>query len=345
MTVHQVFDVNEASQVGEARRGSVLMAGRLELDEEACGRLAIAVTELGTNLARHARGGRLLVAPRAGPAGNGLEVLAVDSGPGMADVEHCLRDGVTTSTTPGTGLGAVRRLSDEFAAFSAAPGGTVVLARIASRSFAARRPVTHGRTAPRFSYGAMSVPAIGETRCGDDWALVQRDGLASVLVVDGLGHGPEAETAAQACLAAFAEAPFEAPSDTLARAHAGMRATRGAAAAITLLDADARGVTFCGAGNIAARMTSGIGDRSFLCQHGTLGLQLTPLQDVSVEWPDHALLVMHSDGLTGRWDLRKTPGLLQCDPAVIAAWLIRDHIGGRDDATVVVVRAAAGART
>jgi anti-sigma regulatory factor (Ser/Thr protein kinase) len=342
--MHQVFDVNETSQVGEARRGAVLMAGRLELDEDARGRLAIVVTELGTNLARHARGGRLLVAPRAAPAGGGIEVLALDSGPGMADVEHCLRDGVTTSTTPGTGLGAVRRLSDEFGVFSAAPAGTVVLVRIASRRFATRRPVTGGHAAPRFSYGAVSVPAIGETRCGDDWALVQRDGLASVLVVDGLGHGPEAETAAQACLAAFAEAPFEAPSDTLARAHAGMRATRGAAAAIAQLDADARSVTFCGAGNIAARMTSGIGDRSFLCQHGTLGLQLVPLQDVRVEWPDHALLVMHSDGLAGRWDLRKTPGLLQCDPAVIAAWLIRDHIGGRDDATVVVVRAAAGAR-
>ncbi len=344
MTMHQVFDVDEASQVGEARRGSVLMAGRLELDEDACGRLAIVVTELGTNLARHARGGRLLVAPRAGPAGDGIEVLAVDSGPGMADVEHCLRDGVTTSSTPGTGLGAVRRLSDEFAAFSATPGGTVMLARIASRGFATRRPVADGRTAPRFSYGAVSVPAIGETRCGDDWALVQRDGLASVLVVDGLGHGPEAETAAQACVAAFAEAPFEAPCDILARAHAGMRATRGAAAAIARLDADARSVTFCGAGNIATRLTSGIVDRSFLCQHGTLGLQLMPLQDVSAAWPDHALLVMNSDGLTGRWNLRKTPGLLQCDPALIAAWLIRDHIGGRDDATVIVVRAVAGAR-
>ena len=339
MTMHQVFDVNEPSQVGEARRGSVLMANRLEFDEATCGRLALVVTELGTNLARHAQGGRLLVAVREGPAGAGIEVIAVDNGPGMADVEHCLRDGVTTSTTPGTGLGAVQRLSDEFAAFSAVPGGTVVMARVAPRRIGARKG-----TQERFSHGAISVPAAGETRCGDDWALVQRDGIASVLVVDGLGHGPDAETAAQACVAAFAEAPFDAPCDTLTRAHAGARGTRGASAAITLLDADARSVTFCGAGNIAARLTSGIGDRSFLCEHGTLGLQVARLQDVDAAWPDHALLVMHSDGLTGRWDLRKTPGLLQCDPALIAAWLIRDHIGGRDDATIIVVRAAAGAR-
>jgi anti-sigma regulatory factor (Ser/Thr protein kinase) len=339
MTMHQVFDMIEASQVGEARRRSVLLGTRLQFDEETCGRLALVVTELGTNLARHARGGRLLVAAREGPAGNGIEVLAVDSGPGMADVEHCLRDGVTTSTTPGIGLGAVRRLSDEFAVFSAAPGGTVVLARIASR-----RGVARGRTLERFSHGAVSVPAIGETCCGDAWAFVQRDGRASVLVVDGLGHGPAAETAAQACVAAFGERPFDIPAEILARAHASMRLTRGAAAAVVQLDVDARRFAFCGAGNIVSRLASGIGDRSFLCQHGTLGLQVGRLHDVNEEWPDHALLVMHSDGIGGRWDLRKTPGLLQCDPAIIAAWLIRDHIGGRDDATVIVVRAADGVR-
>ena len=337
--MYQVFDMNDSTQVGEARRGSVLLAGRLDFDEATCGRLALVVTELGTNLVRHAQGGRLLVGVREGPAGDEIEVLAMDSGPGMADIEHCLRDGVTTSTTPGTGLGAVRRLSDEFAAFSAAPGGTVVLARIAPRRIDAPLP-----SASRFSHGAVAVPAVGETRCGDAWAIVQRGALASVLVVDGLGHGPEAETAALACVEAFGIAPFDPPSATLARADAGMRATRGASAAIAHLDADARSVTFCGAGNIAGRLTSGVGDRSFLCQSGTLGLQLGSLSDVVEAWPDHALFVMHSDGVPGRWDLRKAPGLLQCDPAIIAAWLIRDHIGGRDDATVIVVRARAGRR-
>ena len=336
---HQVFDMNDASQVGEARRGSVLLAGRLDFDEATCGRLALVVTELCTNLVRHAQGGRLLVAVREGPAGDEIELLAVDDGPGMSDVEHCLRDGVTTSTTPGTGLGAVRRLSDEFAAFSAAPGGTVVLARIAPRRIGAPRPAIG-----RFNHGAIAVPAAGETRCGDAWAIVRRGALASVLVVDGLGHGPEAETAALACVEAFGVAPFDPPSTTLARADADMRKTRGASAAIAHLDADARSVTFCGAGNIAGRLTSGVGDRSFLCQNGTLGLQPGSLNDVIEAWPDHALFVMHSDGLPGRWDLRKVPGLLQCDPALIAAWLIRDHIGGRDDATVIVVRASAGTR-
>ena len=337
--MHHVFDMNEVSQVGEARRASVLMAGRLDFGEEACGRLALVVTELGSNLVRHADNGRLLVAVRAGGGGNRMEVLSLDGGPGMADLGHSLRDGVTTSTTPGTGLGAVRRLSDDFAAFSSVPDGTVVLARIGRRRVAAPE-----RLVERFGHGAVSVPAAGETQCGDEWAIVQRGGRASVLVVDGLGHGPEAEAAARACVALFEASPFDAPCEMLARAHAGMRTTRGAAAAVAHLDVDARAVTFCGAGNIAARLTSGLGDRSFLCQHGTLGLQVGHLRDVALPWPDHALFVMHSDGIGARWNLRKTPGLLQCDPAIIAGWLIRDHVGGRDDATVIVVRAIARGR-
>jgi hypothetical protein len=49
--------------------------------------------------------------------------------------------------------------------------------------------------------------------------------------------------------------------------------------------------------------------------------------------------VLHSDGLTSRWQLGADAALLQCDPAVIAAWLLPYHLRGRDDATVLVVRA------
>jgi anti-sigma regulatory factor (Ser/Thr protein kinase) len=336
MAAHQVFEVHEASQVGEARRGAVLSAGRLGLDEASCGRLALVITELGTNLVRHAVGGRLLVARRDGPAGPSIEILSLDRGPGMNDLEHCLRDGYSTSSTPGTGFGAVRRLADEFAAFSCAPGGTVIFARVAQK-----RGTRPAAPAQRFHHGSVSVAATGETQCGDAWSLVQRDGQAAVLMVDGLGHGPEAERAALACVAAFEAAAFDAPEVSLARAHAAMRSTRGAAAAIAQLDIDADTVAFCGVGNIAARLTSGVEDRSFLCQHGTLGLQFGRLQEVKLPWPKHALFVMHSDGIPTRWDLRRAPGLLQSDPAVIAGWLIRDHLDGRDDATVIVVRVAA----
>ncbi len=95
---------------------------------------------------------------------------------------------------------------------------------------------------------------------------------------------------------------------------------------------------FCGAGNIAGRLISGIGDRSLLSQHGTVGLQIRACRTSATSGREHAILVLHSDGIATRWNLADVGGLLQCDPVVIAGWLIRDQLRGRDDATVVVVR-------
>lgn len=333
VAAHHVFEVREPSQVGEVRRSAVLMAQRRGFAEVSSGRLALVVTELGTNLARHAVQGQLLMALHEGPRGESIEILSLDKGPGMVDVDSCFKDGYSTSTTPGTGLGAVRRLADEFAVFSAVPAGTVIMARVAKQ-----RGADGAAPTECFSHAAVSIAAPGETRCGDAWSVVQRNGVAAIMVVDGLGHGPHAEEAALASLAVFEAAPFADPSETLSRAHAVMRATRGAAAAVAHLDADGGQVRFCGAGNIASRLISGIEDRSLVSQHGTLGLQMGRAKDVDCEWPEHAILVMHSDGIASRWDFRDTPGLLQCDPAVIAGWLLRDHLREKDDATVVVVR-------
>jgi anti-sigma regulatory factor (Ser/Thr protein kinase) len=203
MAPHQVFEVHEPSQVGEARRGAVLMAERLGFNEESSGRLALVVTELGTNLARHAVGGQLLVARHTGPAGEAIEVLSLDRGPGMADVHACLKDGYSTSSTPGNGFGAVRRLADDFAVFSAVPAGSVIMARVARQ-----RETYRAAPALRFSHAAVLIAAPGETQCGDVWSVAQRNAVLSVLVADGLGHGPQAEEAALAARAVFEATPF-----------------------------------------------------------------------------------------------------------------------------------------
>ena len=333
MTPHLDIPVAEPSQVGEARRAAVALAGTLGLDETRVGRVALVATELGNNLVRHAARGRMLVGAGWSPAGPVIDLISVDHGPGM-DVARCLRDGYSTGGTPGTGFGAVRRLSDAFSAYSAPQRGTVVLSRIGSVPL----PV-----AGALCVAGVALAAPGETVCGDAWyAHLHQGTQARVLVADGLGHGPEAARAADAAVALLRERaaaqPGGAPSALLNAAHAALRGSRGAAGALALLDTGARTVTFAGAGNIAGRLLSGLEDRSLMSQHGTLGLQVRTLADLVYPWPPHACLVLHSDGLATRWQLGADAALLQCDPGVIAAWLWRDHVRGRDDATVVVAR-------
>ncbi|CAG1018342.1 Serine/threonine-protein kinase RsbT [Burkholderiaceae bacterium] len=337
MAPHLNIAVEEPSQVGEARRAAVRLAGELGFDEVASGRVAIVVTELGTNLARHAKRGRLLIGPSALGEDSAIDVLSLDHGPGM-DVSRCLRDGFSTSGTPGTGLGAVQRLAQQFSVHSVVGDGTVSVARIAARSDGGNGAGRDPLRPPAFAIGAICLAAPGETTSGDGWRSRQRGHRAQLMVADGLGHGPVAAEASDAALSVFDKREDSSPSQIIEHAHLAMRSTRGAAVAVVELDAEAGTVVFSGAGNIAGRLISGVEDRSLLSQHGTVGLQIRRLQDVRHAWADHAVLVLHSDGIVSRWSVPHAAGLLQCDPAVIAGWLIRDHLRGRDDATVVVVR-------
>ncbi len=340
MRPHLSIPVVEASQVGEARRVAARLTEALGFDEPTRGRAALVVTELGTNLVRHARDGALLLGVDTSAGGERLEVLSLDQGPGMADLARHFSDGYSTGGSPGTGLGAVRRMSDQFLVHSVPDNGTVMVARIGATPVT---PAAPPATPPRFNIAGIQLCAPGETVCGDDWGWRMHDHKASVMVADGLGHGPDAAEASQAATQVFER--FDGlPHAVLERAHGLMRATRGAAVAIAELDDDTGSVLFAGAGNITGRLVSGVDDRTLLSQHGTLGLQIRKLSDARYDWPEHSMLVMHSDGITSRWSLDGARGVMQADPVLIAGWLIRGNLRGRDDATVVVVKRAGAAR-
>lgn len=334
---HQSFDVLESSQIGEARRAAVRLAEQLGFDEVAAGRVALVATELATNLVRHARQGRLLLAIIEDEGESKVELVSLDAGPGMANVATNMVDGYSTGGTSGSGLGAVRRLSTEFDIFSLPGAGTVVMARVASKS-GVGSTLDGERHVKRFLVGAIAVAAPGEVVCGDSWAAAQDGGRAGVVIADGLGHGPFAMEASKAAVAVFDTDPLGTPSGVVGRMHAPLRMTRGAAVLMATLDGDSKTVSFSGAGNIAGRLISGLADRSLASQHGTVGVQIPRLQDMQCEWHAHAVFVLHSDGLTTRWSLGAALGILQHHPTVIAAWLIKDHCRGRDDATVVVLK-------
>jgi hypothetical protein len=94
--------------------------------------------------------------------------------------------------------------------------------------------------------------------------------------------------------------------------------------------------TFAGVGNISCRVES-FGERRQLVSHsGTLGHVLRRVQEFEFAFPAGALLILHSDGLTGRWSFDDYPGLLNKHAGLIAGVLYRDHDRGSDDVTVVV---------
>jgi hypothetical protein len=244
-----------------------------------------------------------------------------------------MQDGYSTGGTPGTGLGAVSRLSTTFDLFSIPDKGTVVLSRTAGK---VRAPADRQASAPGFELGAICLAVAGEIECGDTWRAADNGTTISILVADGLGHGPIAAVAANAAATAFESNPFEPPVGAMTVLHRALSGTRGAAAACAHLHIADRKINFAGVGNIYGAIVTDERSRGMVSHNGTLGLQLLRTQQFEYAWPAGSHVVMHSDGLSARWSAQDYPGLLSRHPAIIAGVLFRDFGRGRDDATVVV---------
>ncbi|WP_375769942.1 ATP-binding protein/SpoIIE family protein phosphatase [Archangium gephyra] len=320
--------VTESSQAGHARRTAAALAARLGFSEEAQGKVSIVVSEAAKNLVAHAREGLILLrAIHAGPLG-GLEMLALDKGPGMADVERCLRDGFSTAGTSGVGLGAMRRMSTLFDIYSMPGMGTAVVAQL----WADKPPPPC-----RMEVGAVCVAMTGEEVCGDSWVVDYKMDRCVFLVADGLGHGPEAARASRAAVVSFLEQTPREPLELLRGAHQELRSTRGAAVSVAAVQ-EAQ-LHYAGVGNISAAVVAPGGTiQRLVSMNGTLGHQAPRMQQFSYPWSVGSTLVMCSDGLATQWRLDAYPGLLARHPSLVAGVLYRDFARGRDDATVLVAR-------
>jgi anti-sigma regulatory factor (Ser/Thr protein kinase) len=328
--------VTDRSVTAEARRSAGALAERLGFEETVTAQIAIAVTEMCTNLLKHAGGGTVMMS--VGHSG-GLELLALDKGPGMRDVNACLRDGYSTAGSSGTGLGAIRRLATCFDIYSVPQKGTVVYARFGG---------VHRITASGLRIAGIRTPKPGETECGDNWTWRTVGGSDYIIVADGLGHGPLAATASGDALSAFCSSSADQPSVILLDVHAALRSTRGAAVAIARVDVKNAEVLYAGLGNISGAIVSAGVVRHMVSYNGTAGHQAHKIAEFAYPWSPDGALIMCSDGLNTQWSVQPYPGLLRHSPEVIAAVLYRDFLRGRDDATVVVARrhetAGAGAR-
>jgi anti-sigma regulatory factor (Ser/Thr protein kinase) len=325
----QLHRIEDRSHVGSVRRAAAEMAQALGFDQESAGKVALAATEVSTNILKHATRGAIVLRGLSHRAVGGLEILALDKGAGIPDVAASLRDGQSTAGTPGTGLGSLSRSADEFDVYSQPQRGTAL-----RMTFWARTQ----RELAGLEVGAICLPKTGEVVAGDDWALESDGHRATVLIADGLGHGPEAARASRAATRVLGESPLAPPEAIISSCHDALRPTRGAAIAVVRIDPGAGTGVIAGVGNISARVQVGTSQRNLVSHNGTVGHNVRRIQEFAFPFPAQALLLMHSDGLTTHWNLADYPGLAARHAGLIAGVLYRDHDRGRDDVTVVVVR-------
>ncbi len=323
------FPIDDPSRTAEVRRHAGRVARNEGLADDACANAEVVATEIATNLLKHARQGEIHITGLSQGGRAGIEMLSIDHGPGMSNIDDCIRDGFSSAGSPGTGLGAIVRLSDEFDAYSAPDQGTVLVSRIwAVRESAARD----------LALGWISVPIRGEDVSGDSWAIHMEETSVSLIVADGLGHGILAAEASRAAIEGFRAYATAGSVVALEQVHRRLRGTRGAAVAIASIDVSGGALKYAGIGNISGVIVGGPKPQSMVSHNGTAGHEARKLQEFSYALPPNWTLIMHSDGINTSWNLDRYPGLINLHPSVIAGVLYRDGSRHRDDVCMVVLK-------
>ena len=324
------LQIAERSRVAEARRLALQLSTAQGFGERDLGRVAIVATELATNLVKHAGGGEIVLSSFDDAEGKGLELLALDKGAGIVDLNKALADGHSTSGTAGTGLGAIRRSADVFAVSSRAGRGSAVLARL--------KPEAQAAAKGGYLIAGLCAAYPGETVCGDGWAIGQAAATIGVLMADGSGHGPEAHKATQRAIEIFQGQTGRSVEQVAQAIDRALAVTRGAAVAVAEIDPGSGQVNFVGIGNISAALIDQGSVRRMISNNGTAGHIAPRIRAFQYPFRNETTVILHSDGLTPRWDLNDYPGLIAAHPSLIAGILYRDFRRGRDDASIVVVR-------
>lgn len=335
----QVIQVVHASDVAVARRAAQALATAIGFAEQGSEEVALAVSELATNLVKHARGGSLTLTSLVDGERVGMQVTSQDRGPGIVDVEQALTDGFSTVGSLGYGLGAVNRIMDEFDITSRPGEGTHIVGRRWVR-------LTGLRALPHpLDCGAATKAHPLMTVNGDAFVLKQWSEGALVGVIDGLGHGQFAHRAAQAAWQ-YVESHFDQPLDMLFRGVGrACQATRGVVMALARFDVRpplaVAQFTFASLGNIEARLCGSSQPANFMVRRGVIGLHAPRPVITEHHWEPGNVLILHSDGVATHWRWENFAHLARASATVIARQLLRTLARDNDDATVVVVKGIA----
>lgn len=160
-----------------------------------------------------------------------------------------------------------------------------------------------------------------------------------VSLLDGVGHGPAAATAANAAILVLADHPESSPLEALRACHQALQHTRGAVGTVVVITSDGNTLQAAGVGNIDCHLWTPEREQLLVTQRGMLGFNIPTIRPLEFALGDEWMLVLHSDGVSARFHASQyiSSTLRQLSPAEVAQNILADHGHEDDDATVVVI--------
>lgn len=194
----------------------------------------------------------------------------------------------------------------------------------------------------RIEAAFATLPLPGQVESGD-LSLIKKVGKGTlVAVVDGLGHGQEAASAAHAAVGALDRYSREPLTDLVRRCHEALVGLRGVVLGLAYLDPQAATMTWLGVGNVGGIVmrldpASRPSRISLVQSAGFIGAEQTHPTTRSVPLALGDTVVLYSDGIR---DGFAESVVLANSPQEIADFVITRHVKGNDDALVLVARYA-----
>ncbi|HEY0653848.1 MAG TPA: ATP-binding protein [Chryseosolibacter sp.] len=327
------YTIEERSYIAYLKREIHKEVLTCNFTEQRAGEIDIIVSEICSNLVKYAASGEILyrIQNEEGNKSN-FEIIALDKGPGIQDIARVMRDGVSTGSSLGHGLGAIERLSNVFNIYSIPDWGTIVYSKVTTREGGFVRKENFD-----LDIRGLVVAKPREVQCGDQYRVKRTKNDVRVFLGDGLGHGKYAEEAVTRAGDFFFETDDANPVDILRQMHEKVRRTRGLVATVGVLDRKRNEWKICGVGNIVTRLYQGITYKNYMAYNGTIGLNIpTSINHSTLPAERNQYLVMCSDGIRSRWDLAKFPSLLKYDNMVMAAAVYKDYTRGTDDSSILI---------
>ena len=342
------LQIDNDSDVGICRRKAVNLAAQMGFDEVKTGEVAIMVTELVTNVIRHGGGKGKLVICQFGDAQNhsAIEVWCSDSGKGFTNFRKVLKDGYPGKESLGIGLGTIRRFSDEMEInpqqasdfrdtfFS---GDIQFKNCIRTLKYL---PVRHWMgTNRKLEIGAASRSKPAELVNGDSYIVTHiGPDLSMAAVIDGLGHGSEANLASQLAREQIILKSDLPVSVLMQHVHNSLKGTRGSTIGLVRLDTGFRKLTYSGIGNIEGFLYTSEGKKNLMSFGGIMGHNMRTPRVFEFDFNPGDFICMYSDGITTHWKFDDVDWSEH--PQKSAEYIINQFSRANDDATVLIIRYA-----
>jgi anti-sigma regulatory factor (Ser/Thr protein kinase) len=327
--VHFRLNAADRSYFAILKKSVHALAVEANFSARRIGEIDIIVAEIVSNLARHAGGGEVFVKLVEEKGLQGIEIIAIDSGPGITDLRAMMQDGASTKNSLGQGLGAIRRLSHQFQVYTQKGWGTILLCRIFTKELPPEKKFDP------IEIRSFVVPKPGEEECGDGFYYKQTKEHIKLFLGDGLGHGKDAAIAVQRAIEAFKLCPEESAVEILRYINQHVKRTRGLVATVAVFHIREKNWKICGVGNISTRFFGPTLIKNHNPYNGIVGLNMpNSMNDQEIAYEKGQCVILCSDGLKSKWDILKFPGILRNDLSLLNAVLFKEYARNTDDMSI-----------